>query len=126
MGDAAAGANSTDTPCHEGSNVLELMTRDADKGTALDALRAEVGPASCVYIGDDVPDEDAFARLGDGDLAVKVGRRRHDRRHGASPTRTPFGRCSDELVDRNFRRLTTGTGRRSLRRAAPDPPAAFA
>lgn len=59
--------------CHEGSNVLELMTRDADKGTALDALRAEVGPASCVYIGDDVPDEDAFARLGDGDLAVKVG-----------------------------------------------------
>ena len=59
--------------CHEGSNVLELMTRDADKGTALDALRAEVRPAACVYVGDDIPDEQAFARLGDGDLSVKVG-----------------------------------------------------
>jgi trehalose 6-phosphate phosphatase len=59
--------------CHEGSNVLELMTRDADKGTALDALRTEVGAASCVYVGDDVPDEEAFARLGKDDLSVKVG-----------------------------------------------------
>jgi len=59
--------------CHEGSNVLELMTRDADKGTALDALRSEAQPTSCVYVGDDVPDEEAFARLGDGDLSVKVG-----------------------------------------------------
>ena len=38
-----------------------------------EALRAEVGPASCVYIGDDIPDEDAFVRLGEGDLSVKVG-----------------------------------------------------
>ena len=59
--------------CHEGSNVLELMTRDADKGTTIDALRAEFEPASSVYIGDDVPDEEAFARLGVGDLSVKVG-----------------------------------------------------
>ncbi len=59
--------------CHEGSNVLELMTRDADKGTALDALRCDVEPESCVYLGDDVPDEEAFARLGEGDLSVKVG-----------------------------------------------------
>lgn len=58
---------------HQGSNVLELMTRDADKGTAIDALRAEVRPASCVYIGDDIPDEEAFRRLGDRDLSVKVG-----------------------------------------------------
>jgi len=59
--------------CHEGSNVLELMTRSADKGTALDALRTEVGAAACVYVGDDVPDEEAFARLGKDDLSVKVG-----------------------------------------------------
>lgn len=58
---------------HEGSNVLELMTRPADKGTGLDALRAEIEPASCVYVGDDVPDEDAFSRLGPGDVAIKVG-----------------------------------------------------
>ena len=59
--------------CHEGSNVLELMTRSADKGSALEALRTEVGAAACVYVGDDVPDEEAFARLGEGDLSVKVG-----------------------------------------------------
>ena len=59
--------------CHEGSNVLALMTRDADKGSALDALRSELQPASCVYIGDDVPDEAAFSRLGVGDLSVKIG-----------------------------------------------------
>lgn len=34
--------------CHVGSNVLELMTRSADKGTALDALRTEVKAAACV------------------------------------------------------------------------------
>lgn len=59
--------------CHVGSNVLELMTRSADKGTALDALRTEVKAAACVYIGDDAPDEDAFARLNGNDLSVKVG-----------------------------------------------------
>ena len=59
--------------CHEGSNVLELMTRSADKGSALDALRTETGAAACVYVGDDVPDEEAFARLGEDDLSVKVG-----------------------------------------------------
>lgn len=58
---------------HEGSNVLELMTRPADKGTALAALRSDLAPASCMYIGDDIPDEQAFARLGSGDLAIKVG-----------------------------------------------------
>lgn len=58
---------------HEGSNVLELMTRAADKGSGLDALRQEFAPASCVYLGDDAPDEDAFSRLGPGDLAIKVG-----------------------------------------------------
>ena len=49
------------------------MTRSADKGTALDALRTEVGAAACVYVGDDAPDEDAFARLNGNDLSVKVG-----------------------------------------------------
>lgn len=59
--------------CHRGDNVLELMTRSADKGTGLDALRREFEPAATVYVGDDVPDEDAFARLGDGDIGIKVG-----------------------------------------------------
>lgn len=59
--------------CHRGDNVLELMTRPADKGTGLEALRREFDPAATVYIGDDVPDEDAFARLGPSDIGIKVG-----------------------------------------------------
>lgn len=58
---------------HHGSNVLEVLARPTDKGTALDALRAEIGVRSMVYLGDDVPDEDAFGRLGDADLGVRIG-----------------------------------------------------
>ncbi|HYN32739.1 MAG TPA: trehalose-phosphatase [Ilumatobacteraceae bacterium] len=56
-----------------GSNVLELFTRHADKGTAIMALGARLGAATTVFVGDDITDEDAFARLGAGDVAVKVG-----------------------------------------------------
>jgi trehalose-phosphatase len=56
-----------------GSNVLELFTRHADKGTALVALGAGLGAATTVFVGDDITDEDAFACLGAGDLAIKVG-----------------------------------------------------
>lgn len=59
--------------CHEGSNVLELMARPTDKGHGLRSLRSEFDAAGTVYFGDDVPDEDAFAVLGDGDVSVKVG-----------------------------------------------------
>lgn len=59
---------------HEGSDVVELMARPTDKGAGLDRLRAEFDPASVLYVGDDVPDEDAFARLvGSRDIGVKVG-----------------------------------------------------
>ena len=56
-----------------GSNVLELFTRHADKGTALVAFGARLGAATTVFVGDDITDEDAFARLGAGDIAIKVG-----------------------------------------------------
>jgi trehalose-phosphatase len=56
-----------------GSNVLELFARSADKGTALVALADELGAATTLFAGDDVTDEDAFARLGPTDLAIKVG-----------------------------------------------------
>ncbi|MGA9279176.1 trehalose-phosphatase [Ilumatobacter sp.] len=58
---------------HEGNNVIELMARPADKGSGLEALRREFAPASTVYVGDDVPDEEAFGRLGTGDIGIKVG-----------------------------------------------------
>lgn len=59
--------------CHEGSNVLEFMARPTDKGRGLTALREEFAPAAAVYVGDDVPDEDAFAVLGEGDVSIKIG-----------------------------------------------------
>ncbi len=59
--------------CHEGSNVLELMARPTDKGRGLAALRSEFGPAGTLYVGDDVPDEAAFAVLDSADISVKVG-----------------------------------------------------
>ena len=58
---------------HHGAEVVELMARASDKGAAIDRLRSAERPASVVYLGDDIPDEDAFAVLGDGDLSVKVG-----------------------------------------------------
>jgi len=56
-----------------GSNVLELFARHGDKGTALVHLAHELGVATTVFVGDDVTDEDAFARLSPNDIAIKVG-----------------------------------------------------
>ena len=56
-----------------GKDVLELAVTDADKGSALRRLRAELGAAGAIYLGDDVTDEDAFRALGPEDVSVKVG-----------------------------------------------------
>jgi trehalose-6-phosphatase len=37
------------------------------------ALGDELGAATTVFVGDDVTDEEAFARLSPSDVAVKVG-----------------------------------------------------
>lgn len=58
---------------HHGSEVVELLARPNDKGTALGTVRTETGARSVVYLGDDVPDEDAFDTLLAGDLGIKVG-----------------------------------------------------
>lgn len=67
---------------HQGSNVLELMARPTDKGSALQRLRSDEKANAVVYLGDDIPDEDAFAVLGVGDLSIKVaaGTTQADRR----------------------------------------------
>jgi trehalose-phosphatase len=58
----------------EGKAVLELSVSPADKGTALVALSRTMGPAARVYLGDDVTDEDVFARFeAPSDVTVKVG-----------------------------------------------------
>ena len=56
-----------------GKNVLEAPLRHADKGTALQELRSELGSKTVLYAGDDVTDEYAFAALSPADFTVKVG-----------------------------------------------------
>lgn len=56
-----------------GKAVVDVSVLAADKGAALDALRVESGADAVVFAGDDVTDENAFARLRPGDVGVKVG-----------------------------------------------------
>ncbi|NYG07177.1 trehalose 6-phosphate phosphatase [Phycicoccus badiiscoriae] len=56
-----------------GKHVVEVSVVQADKGTALVALRDELGADVVAYFGDDVTDEDAFRALGSDDVTVKVG-----------------------------------------------------
>lgn len=56
-----------------GKDVLEVAVTDADKGSAVRRLAAEVGARGVLYMGDDVTDEDAFRVLGADDVAVKIG-----------------------------------------------------
>jgi len=56
-----------------GKQVVEMSVVEADKGSALEALRDAVGAQGVAYLGDDVTDEHAFECLGVDDLTVKVG-----------------------------------------------------
>ncbi|MFI4915338.1 MAG: trehalose-phosphatase [Phycisphaerales bacterium JB060] len=56
-----------------GKRVLELCVVDTNKGRALARIRERVGASHCVFLGDDVTDEDAFALLCGPDVGVKVG-----------------------------------------------------
>jgi trehalose 6-phosphate phosphatase len=56
-----------------GKRVVEVSLTEIDKGTALNRLRVEHQAEAVVYIGDDTSDEDAFAVLRPGDVAIKVG-----------------------------------------------------
>ncbi|EHR63432.1 trehalose-phosphatase [Saccharomonospora cyanea] len=57
----------------DGKEVVELSVVKTDKGSALDTLRHQAGATAAVFVGDDVTDEKAFARLHGPDLGVKVG-----------------------------------------------------
>jgi len=56
-----------------GKAVLDLAVLRVSKGAALDALRERLAADAVLYVGDDVTDETAFARLRPGDVGVKVG-----------------------------------------------------
>jgi trehalose 6-phosphate phosphatase len=64
-----------------GKDVLELAVTDADKGSALRRLRAELGAAAALYLGDDRTDEDGFRALDVDDVTVKVGHGETAARH---------------------------------------------
>jgi len=70
---ARTGAQREGVHVLRGKHVVELTVVEADKGTALDGLRAALGADALVYFGDDVTDEHVFTRLRDGDVGVKVG-----------------------------------------------------
>ncbi|MGH3727368.1 MAG: trehalose-phosphatase [Micromonosporaceae bacterium] len=57
----------------EGKEVIELAVVATHKGTALDALRTQLGASAVLYIGDDVTDENAFSHLHGPDLGIKIG-----------------------------------------------------
>ncbi len=57
----------------DGSAVLELFARSANKGDALVRLASETGCATTAFVGDDVTDEEAFAALAPSDVTIKVG-----------------------------------------------------
>ncbi|MEV0680860.1 trehalose-phosphatase [Actinosynnema sp. NPDC050436] len=57
----------------EGKAVIELAVVQTDKGHALDVLRHRVSATAAIFVGDDVTDEKAFARLTGPDVGVKVG-----------------------------------------------------
>jgi trehalose-phosphatase len=57
----------------EGKAVVELAVVQTDKGHALDVLRHRVSATAAVFVGDDVTDEKAFARLSGPDVGIKVG-----------------------------------------------------
>ncbi|MFD9896179.1 trehalose-phosphatase [Amycolatopsis sp. NPDC059027] len=57
----------------DGKEVVELAVVQTDKGHALDILRHQVGATAAIFLGDDVTDEKAFARLSGPDLGIKVG-----------------------------------------------------
>ncbi|WP_285647861.1 trehalose-phosphatase [Lentzea sp. NBRC 102530] len=57
----------------EGKAVIEFSVVETDKGHALDILRHQVGATAAIFLGDDVTDEKAFARLSGPDLGIRVG-----------------------------------------------------
>lgn len=56
-----------------GKEVVELAVTDVDKGSAIDTLRTRPLASAVLFLGDDVTDENAFARLRDSDVGVKIG-----------------------------------------------------
>jgi trehalose 6-phosphate phosphatase len=71
--DALVSQNAPHWRRRTGHNIVEYSFRHEGKDSAIAALRAHVGATAVVFAGDDVTDEDALAKLGAGDLGIRVG-----------------------------------------------------
>jgi trehalose-phosphatase len=66
-------ASWADIQVTNGKEVIEMSVITTHKGTALDTLRTQLSASACVFVGDDVTDENAFAHLHGPDVGIKVG-----------------------------------------------------
>ena len=57
----------------EGNKILEYSVVETDKGDALSRIKEQILPTITLYIGDDVTDEAAFAKMAASDISIKVG-----------------------------------------------------
>ena len=71
--EAHVAARTWDAHVTEGKAVLEFAVVRTDKGEAVDTLREQADATAVVFLGDDVTDENAFRRMRDGDVGIKVG-----------------------------------------------------
>lgn len=72
--DASTAVENLNIHTTEGKAVLEFAVMDTNKGSAIDLLRNQCGASAVIYLGDDVTDEKAFARLNPSiDIGIKVG-----------------------------------------------------
>jgi len=73
LDEARRASKSWDAHATAGKAVLEFAVLSTSKGEAVDILREQTASTAVVFVGDDVTDETAFARLRDDDLGIKVG-----------------------------------------------------
>ncbi|MFH1501800.1 MAG: trehalose-phosphatase [Candidatus Eisenbacteria bacterium] len=91
----SADASEYDLECRAFKGGVELRLLDIDKGTALEALlRDRPADGLCVYVGDDLTDEDAFRALAGRGLSIKVG--------GPDDPTCALGRLPDPTAVKEF------------------------
>lgn len=64
-----------------GSQVVEFMVVNANKGDAVKRARHATGATGVLFVGDDITDEDVFKTLIGDDVSVKVGEGQTAARH---------------------------------------------
>lgn len=89
------------THIQHGHNVLEISVREASKAVAVMAMATEVAAATTVFLGDDLTDENVFARLAPTDIGIRVG---------TGPTSASHRLRDPEAVRRFVAALVTALG----------------